>query len=155
MSHGDSEQGYKLAREIVALSVADRWDHARSEWQIEAIYIQPTPETCLCGHFPINEICVLRNTKNRNTAVVGNICVNKFMQLRSDKVFDAVKRVAADETRALNVEAIAHAFARGWINEWERKFYIGTWKLRRLSANRKAKRIEINRKVLARVRTNR
>lgn len=155
MRHGEAEQGYKLAREIVALSAADRWDRARLEWQIEDIYIQPEPETCLCGHFPINELCVLRNTKNGNAAVVGNVCVKKFMELRSDKMFDAIKRVAADETRALNVEAIEHAFARSWINKWERDFYLDTWRLRVLSDNRETKRIQINRKVLARVRTSR
>ena len=132
--------GYKLGREIVSLSVATTWDKARLEWDIDEIYIQEEPDTCLFGHFPINEICVLRNRKNDATAVVGNVCVKKFMKLRSDKVFDAIKRVTADETRALNVEAIEHAFAKGWINEWERSFYLDTWRLRALSANRENKR---------------
>jgi len=146
---------YKLPREIIARSAADTWDQARLEWRIEDIYIQQEPETCLCGHYPINETRVLRNTKNRATAVVGNVCVKKFMKLRSDKMFDAIKRVTADETRALNVEAVEHAFAKGWVNEWERNFYLDTWRLRVLSANRMNKRVQINRKVLAKVRTAR
>ncbi len=146
---------YKLSREIIALSVANTWDRARPEWQIEDIYIQEEPDTCLCGHFPINELCVLRNIQNRATAVVGNVCVKKFLGLRSDKMFDAVKRVASDETRALNVEAVEHAHGKGWINDWEQSFYLDTWRLRNLSTNRMEKRVQINRKVLARVRTNR
>ena len=55
----ESDHGYKLGREIIALSEADHWDLARLEWGIEDIYMQQEPEACLCGHFPINELCVL------------------------------------------------------------------------------------------------
>ncbi len=86
------------------------------EWRIEDIYIQRKPETCLCGHFPISELCVLRNRKNHNKAIVGNVCVKKFMKLPSDRMFAAIKRVTADETKALNVPVIEHAIAKRWIS---------------------------------------
>ena len=155
MKNGKSSHGYKLGREIIALSRADRWDRARLEWMIEDIYIQEESDSCLCGHFPINEICVLRNTKNGAKAVVGNVCVKKFMKLRSDKMFDAIKRIAADVTRALNVEAIEHAFSRGWITEWERGFYLDTWRKQKPSAKQLNIRTKVNRKVLSRVKSNR
>ena len=144
-----SDDGYKLGREIIALSEADHWARARLEWGIEDIYIQSEPETCLCGHFPINELCVLRNRKNGNCAIVGNVCVKKFMKLPSDKMFAAIKRVNDDATKAFNVELIEHAFDKGWINQWEKDFYLNTWRKRKLSDRQREKRLQVNQKILA------
>lgn len=116
------------------------------------IYYQEEPDTCLCGHFPINEICVLRNKRNNITTEVGNICVKKFLGLPSELIFQALRRIAKDETRALNTEAIDHAFRKGWINNWEKKFYFDTMRKRNLSNKQWAKRIEVNRQVLKRTR---
>ena len=70
---------YKLITEILKLSVAVAWEEARREWELFHVYekYESDPDYCLCGH-PILEICVLRNKRNRNTAVVGNVCVRKF-----------------------------------------------------------------------------
>ena len=43
---------YKLAEQIIQLSVANTWDEAKLEWQLEEIYRQEEPDTCLCGHSP-------------------------------------------------------------------------------------------------------
>jgi len=72
-------------------------------------------ETCLCGHYPIIELCVLGNRLNNKTATVGNCCVKKFIGLPSDRIFQAVKRVRKDATSSMNAEAIDCAFQRGWI----------------------------------------
>ena len=77
------------------------------------------------------------------------------MKLSSDKMFAAIKRVTDDETNAFNVELIEHAFAKGWINQWERVFYLDTWRKRKLSDRQMAKRLQFNRKILAQVRTSR
>lgn len=146
---------YRLPEEIIALSVAENWDEARLEWRIEDIYWEEVPDTCLCGQFPINEMCYLRNIENGRRALVGNVCVRKFMGLPSGQMFDAIKRVAKDDSKPLNAEAIGHAFAKGWITEWERKFYFDTWRKRNLSLKQMAKRIQINTRVLARVRNAR
>jgi hypothetical protein len=143
---------YRLIEEIIKLSVANTWDEAKLEWQLAEIYHQEEPDTCLCGHFPINEICVLRNKRNNSTTEVGNICVKKFLGLPSELIFQALRRIAKDETRALNAEAIDHAFHKGWINSWEKKFYFNTMRKRNFSDKQLAKRIEINRKVLNRTR---
>ena len=60
----------------------------------------------------MNEMCYLRNIKNGQRGLVGNICVKKFLNLPSDKRFDAIKRTAKDETEALNPEAIEHAHSK-------------------------------------------
>lgn len=140
---------------IINLSVAKTWDEAKLEWNLEAIYRQDEPDTCLCGHFPIIELCVLRNRFNRNEAIVGNVCVKKFMGMPSDIVFQAVRRVTQDLSKALNAEAFKHAHERGWINDWERVFYFDTMRKRVLSGKQAQKRQQINDKVTRQINRNR
>lgn len=137
---------YKLTEEIIARSVADFWDAAKLEWSLSEVYEAEEPETCLCGHFPIIELCILQNKHNHGFATVGNCCVKKFLGLESDKIFQAVKRVRKDNERALNAEAIDYGFSKGWINDWERSFYLDTMRKRILSTKQKSKRIQINEK---------
>jgi hypothetical protein len=138
---------YKLSQEIIDLSEANIWDAAKLEWKLEEIYEADEPGTCLCGHTPIIETCVLRNEKNHNTAVVGNCCVKKFIGLPSDKIFQAIKRVRKDNEKSLNAEAIEYAYSRGWINDWERNFYLDNMRKRNLTSKQLAKKIQINEKL--------
>lgn len=142
---------FKLASEITALSEAGIWDAAKLEWSLQDVYEADEPETCLCGHFPIIELCVLRNKRNGNLATVGNCCVKKFIGLPSDRIFQAVKRVRKDTSRSLNAEAIDHAFSRGWLNEWERDFYLKIMRKRSLTAKQASKKQEINELFLQRM----
>ena len=146
---------YQLTREIIARSSAKTWDEAKLEWELFSIFHQTEPDTCLCGHFPILELCVLRNRINGNEAVVGNVCVKKFLGLPSDLIFQAVARVSKDISRALNAEAIDHAYRRGWINNWEKDFCFDTMRKRVLSDKQADKRVQINRKVMANIQRNR
>lgn len=150
-----THQEYKLSREIVVLSVADTWDRAKLEWELEDIYHEDEPDTCLCGHFPINELCYLRNTANGNRALVGNVCVKKFLGLPSDKIFDAINRITKDSSKALNAEAIEHAFKKNWITTWEYAFYFDTWRKRVLSPKQSLKRTQINERVLRNIKNAR
>jgi hypothetical protein len=142
---------YKLTSEIIALSVANNWDAARLEWALHEVYETEEPETCLCGHFPIIELCVLNNKRNSNFATVGNCCVKKFIGLPSDKIFQAVKRVRKDTSKSLNAEAISHAFDRSWLTEWERDFYFDIMRKRNLTAKQSSKKEQINELVLQRM----
>jgi len=142
---------YQLTQGLIALSVSDTWDEAKLEWGLEHVWREDDPDTCLCGHFPIIEICLLRNRNNNKTAIVGNCCVKKFSTLPSDLIFQAVKRIQEDEERAINPETIKHAHQKGWINNWERNFYMDTWRKRKLSGLQHSKRVQINRKVIMRI----
>ena len=142
---------YQLTTRLIDLSVEDAWDEAKLEWALESVWREDEPDTCLCGHYPIIEICLLRNRKNGNSAIVGNCCVKKFTSLPSDLIFQAVKRIQEDIDRAINAETIDHAHDKGWINDWERKFYMDTWRKRKLSGSQQTKRRQINNKVLARI----
>jgi hypothetical protein len=142
---------FKLFAEIIQLSFAKTWDAAKLEWALLEIYEAKDPEACLCGHFPIIEICVLLNQHNRARATVGNCCVKRFIGLPSDKIFQAVKRIRKEPLKSLNREAIQHAFERKWINDWERKFYFDIMRKRSLSVSQADKKKQINELVLSRM----
>jgi hypothetical protein len=61
---------YKLTTEIVRSSRANRWHDARLEWKLLEIFEAEEPDTCLCGHYPIIENCILRNKVNGNEVLV-------------------------------------------------------------------------------------
>lgn len=63
---------FRLIQEILARSKSNNWDEAKTEWKLIEIIEAEEPETCLCGHYPIIELCELRNTLNGKGAVVGN-----------------------------------------------------------------------------------
>lgn len=147
MSAEQSNQ-FRLFREIIALSESKDWDEAKLEWDLKRVYREEEPLTCLCGHFPIIEICVLTNRNNGNLAEVGNVCVTKFLGLESDLIFSGLRRIAKDGDKALNEAAINYAFEQRWINDWEKGFCLDTMRKRKLSAKQALKRAQINRLVL-------
>lgn len=140
---------YKLTQEIIQLSYSNIWDTAKLEWSLDYIYEAEEPERCLCGHFPIIEICILKNKVNGNAATVGNSCVKKFMGLTSsDKIFKAVKKVRKNIGKSLNAEALDYAHQKSWINDWELEFANDT-RLKRLpTAKQLETRKKINQKIL-------
>jgi hypothetical protein len=145
---------YKLIEEILKRSQAQIWDIAKQEWSLYQIYEAEAPETCLCGHFPIIEICTLHNKLNGEFATVGNCCVKKFIGLPSDLIFQAVKRVRKDNQKSLNAEAIQHAHDKGWINDWEYNFSIDTMRKRALTGKQLQTRMKVNEKMLANMKRN-
>jgi hypothetical protein len=140
---------WRLREEIVALSVSPDWRQARREWELAAVWFAAPgePGTCLCGH-RIVEHCVLVNRRNGNRATVGNVCVTRFMGLGSEAIFAALRRIVKDGRGALNAEAVEHAHRRGWINDWERRFYLDVIRRRSPSERQRTKRTEINERVL-------
>jgi hypothetical protein len=143
---------YKLTSEIIARSTSEVWATAKLEWVLHEVYETEEPETCLCGHFPIIELCVLRNKISNAQATVRNCCVKKLMGLPSNLIFQAVKRVRADASKSLNQESITHAFEKGWVNEWERDFYLKLMAKRNLTLKQAAKKREINEKFMLKMR---
>ena len=142
---------YKLIDEIIALSESKSWEMAKVEWRLHSIYFADEPETCLCGHFPIVELCELKNIKNGKFAVVGNCCVKKFLGLPTDKIFNGVKKIKSDPSSNLNGETIEHAYSQGWINSWEYEFYGDVFRKRKFSDKQHAKKRQINENILNRM----
>ena len=140
----------RLRKEILARSVAGAWDAARQEWVLSDVFSLDSPGRCLCGHRPISECCVLTNQLNGNEVVVGNVCVEQFIGLPSERLFAAFRRISADRGAALSASAIEFSRDQGWLNEWEVTFCLNTRQKRRLTDRQLAKRRQINEKVLAR-----
>ncbi|HPJ13877.1 MAG TPA: hypothetical protein PLE16_03215 [Spirochaetota bacterium] len=139
---------YKLIQEILIKSQSKIWDYAKTEWTLVDIFEADEQETCLCGHYPIKELCELHNSINGQTVIVGNQCVKKFMGISSDKLFESVKKVKSDIEKAINLETISFLFKKGLISKWENDFYTNTYRKRIMSDEQIRKRIEINKKVL-------
>lgn len=140
-----------LIHEIMQLSEASDWETARKEWVIKLVYFSKAHASCLCGHYPISELCIVSNKKNHNEATVGSCCVKKFMELPSNKIFGAVKRVKKKADTSLNEATITHVYKQKWISQWEYDFYIDTCRKRKLTAKQIETRKKINEKILTRM----
>ena len=138
---------FRLIKQILSLSQSKNWEIAKSEWLLKDVFFSEEHDTCLCGHYPIIELCIIENKKNTKTATVGNCCVKKFIGLPSDSIFQAIKRIKKDKSKSLNSVAIEHAYTKKWINQWEYDFYCDTLKKRKLTEKQSAKRNQINEKV--------
>src|SRR5512135_3283958 len=135
---------YQLTRKILARSFAQTWAGAKLEWELAEVSKAGPPEVCLCGHFPIIELCLIVNKVTKHEAIVGNCCARKFLGLPADKIAAALERVRKDPRRSLNAEAIPYAFKMGWLTEWERRYYLDIMGKRGLSPGQLSKRTEIN-----------
>ena len=144
------EDGYnfrQLRDSILALSAAADWEVARREWSLVDVYESDEPETCLCGHSPIIEICCLSNKITGHRTNVGNRCVKRFLGFRSDLIFAALKRIRGDVSKSLNADAIVFFRERGVLNNWEYNFAQDVLKVRNLSSAQLTTRRKINDKV--------
>lgn len=139
---------YRLIQEILSLSVSKEWDIAKNEWEICNIQFGEGEDECLCGKKGIKQLCFIHNDQSGRTVIIGSCCVKKFLGIRSDKIFTSIKMIKKDLDRSLNEEAIEFAREKHIINDWEENFYKNTWRKRKLSAKQKAKRRQINQKIL-------
>jgi hypothetical protein len=146
---GDGYNFQHLQGEILARSRATDWETAKREWYLLSISEADEPETCLCSHFPIIELCTIANRITGIQVDVGNVCVKRFLGFRSDLIFASIKRIRVDVTRSIGTEAAVLFHERGIINAWEYGFQQNTRAKRNLSAKQMETRMSINRKILA------
>lgn len=145
---GDGYRFQQLKNEILSRSRSQVWSEAKKEWYLLTVWRSDAPMTCLCGHTPIIEICVIKNRETGIQTRVGNVCVHNFLNLKSHLVFDCLGRIADDEYAALNEETRELAFSNGWVDEWERRFSESTMRKRKLSGKQLNQRARINTKIL-------
>lgn len=130
------------------MSESNLWDLAKREWELDCVNYVSKPETCLCGHFPIKEVCTIKNKENSNYTTVGNCCVKKFLKMETGNIFAPIKRVLADETKSVSVDLIIYARKKLIISKWEHDFYINIQRKRKLSYKQKYYKVQINRKIV-------
>jgi hypothetical protein len=148
---GDGYNFEQLKTAILALSRATSWEVAKKEWRLVDISEADEPETCLCGHYPIIELCTIANATTSKSVDVGNVCVKRFLGFRSDLIFQSLKRIRADRDKSIGPDAAAFFHERGVINAWEYEFHQSTMRKRNLTERQLATRRQINEKVLAAV----
>jgi hypothetical protein len=139
---------YKLFKEIISLSVATTWEEAKLEWVLDHIYSADEAQKCLCTHYPIIEICTMRNIKNNNHALVGNCCVNRFIGIESNKMFSSLKRIRQEMSKSISKVLLDFCFEKGILNNWERGFYLDNLKRRKLTSKQEIYKQKINKKIL-------
>ena len=137
---------YKLTAELLKLSQSQKWDEAKLEWELIDIERVEEPEECLCGHYPILEICTIKNIKTNKESRVGNCCVNKFNN-KSDKIFRSVAKIRKDIEKSVNAETLALAIKNRWISDKDYKFYMDILRKRNLSDKQMTWKKSINQKI--------
>ena len=140
---------YKLTEEIISLSESDQWDFAKLEWCFEFAYYADELQRCLCGHYPIRNICVIKNQKNAVVTEVGNCCINKFLGIDDgNKIFLSIKKLKDDIRGSMNAEVIEYLYTKRGISDFDYKFYKSIYRKRILSAKQLNIKEQINRKFL-------
>jgi len=144
----------RLRDAILELSVAKQWQAAKREWNLIAVVqAEPDePETCLCGHHPIIELCEIKNQLTSHTATVGNQCVKRFLGIESEALFRGIRRIRKDESKSMGPDLAVWLFEHNNLTQWEYDFQNSTGRKRSLTEKQLAQRQRINRKALAAVR---
>lgn len=145
---GDGYNFEQLKAGILPLSKATVWEVAGKEWRLVDVSEAEEPERCLCGHYPIIELCTISNVVTGRTVDVGNVCVKRFLGIRSDLIFASLKRIRRDLDKSIGADAAAFFHGRGVINSWEYEFQQDTMRKRNLSEKQLSTRRKINTKIL-------
>ncbi|MCI1141841.1 hypothetical protein MOP88_05135 [Sphingomonas sp. WKB10] len=139
----------QLQAEMLARSQSVDWPQAKSEWDLEDVFIVNQDQVCLCGHHPIRQICTLRNSVIANPAEVGNVCVQKFLGMNSRRVVNALKRISGDIHRSLNKEGIEMFTNLGVISRVDADDYLLFYRKRKnITDRQRSLRASINNKVI-------
>ena len=140
---------YKLTEEIIKLSNSDIWSSAKLEWNFEYAYYSEELQRCLCGHYPIKNVCVIKNSDNKNETEVGNCCVNKFLGIEDgNKIFTSIKKLKIDKSKSMSPEVLEYLRKKNVLTEFDYKFYSDTIRKRKLSDKQLAIRERINQKLI-------
>lgn len=136
----------KLKIKVLELSNnANNFYEAIKEWELEKILHSEEPESCACSHFPIKELCFLKNNSTNTRLLVGNCCVKHF-EKNYDWFFYNVKRIKKGFRP--NMEMIEYLFKENIINNWEYDFLINMCNKKKLSFKQKNVLKDIIKKIL-------
>ncbi|WP_145000613.1 hypothetical protein [Olleya sp. Hel_I_94] len=138
-----------MTEEIIKLSNSDIWSSAKLEWNFEYAYYSEELQRCLCGHYPIKNVCVIKNTDNKNETEVGNCCVNKFLGIEDgNKIFTSIKKLKIDKSKSMSPEVLEYLRKKNVLTDFDYKFYSDTIRKRKLSDKQLAIREKINQKLI-------
>lgn len=137
-----------LSKEIIERSLKKDWHLAKNEWTVEDFYYTKDPTTCLCGHSPVNKVCILKNKFTGKEVEVGNVCVTKFMEMNTNQLFESVSKIDFDPTKSISSKTIDHFYKKGVITGSDMLFYHDIRLKRGLTEKQLIWKININEKIL-------
>lgn len=136
----------RLKEHILPLSNSDRFEVARTEWDLVGVEITDESDECPCGQ-EIKEHCYITNHITGKSTYVGNVCINRFIGIDTGTLFDGLRRIAKDPQANANLDVIRHGLKLGFIYESEQKFLVETRLKRKLSPKELAWKRKINHRI--------
>lgn len=146
----ESHNFERLKEHILSLSVSKNFEVAKTEWSLHSIEVSEEMDSCPCGQ-DIKEHCYIENNKNGNTTYVGNVCINRFLNISTGTLFDGLKRIKKDIYANPNLALIEYANSKGYLFDKDYNFLIGTMKKRNLSDKQRQWKEKINNRILREV----
>lgn len=144
-----------LKAHILSLSKSQHYPTAIREWRLVDVEISEEFGECPCGQ-AIKEHCHLENTITGEKTHVGNVCVKRFMDMDTGTLFDGLRRIAKDPSKAKpNTAVIHYANERGHLFDKELGFLLDVKNKRNFSEPQRAWIEKINRRILKGVIVNR
>lgn len=114
----------KLKESVIELSINKDWSKAKLEWDVVNIYEKDSYGTCLCGKYPIVEICELSNRNNQNKIIVWNECMKYFFEEDFGYIFKSIKRIRKDINKTVDEEVIHYAVKQWRISPEDAHRYV-------------------------------
>lgn len=103
------------------MSEADDWFLAKDEWSfLYPEFVDNDYTSCPCGHV-IHELCWLKNSINMRETFVGNVCVKKFMGLKTATIFKHFKELMEKPYDLPHTVLLEYALNRNIIGQPEYK----------------------------------
>ena len=108
------------------------------EWKF--IYIEEYNNNCICG-MPIHYNCLIRNKLNNNELIVGNVCVNKFINNTYEFIVKGIIAVKNDSMP--NKSFINYCYGKGYIYENQKDFLLKIFGKKKLSDSQKSFKLKV------------
>lgn len=143
----ESHNFEKLKEHIISLSESSYFEIAKTEWKLHSVEVSEEMDSCPCGQ-SIKEHCYIENKRNGKTTYVGNVCINRFMNIDTGTLFDGLKRIKDNRKANANEALISYAQTKGFLHESECKFLVETMNKRKLTDKQLAWKEKINNRIL-------
>ncbi|MFC7301412.1 hypothetical protein [Cognatiluteimonas weifangensis] len=140
----------RLKAHILQLSQSDRFEVARTEWELVGVEVTEEFDNCPCGQ-EIKEHCYITNRITGESTYVGNVCINRFIGIDTGNLFDGLKRIAKDPYANANLDVIEHGRKLGFIYDSEYGFLVETRRKRKLSPKQLEWKRKINRRIIQQI----
>lgn len=105
-----SEQS-KFYKELCSNSINKDPKLAVLEWDF--LYSYEENNKCICGQI-IFENCLIQNKHNKVELIIGNVCINKFLDKDYTFLFKGIKSIKNGNMP--NKSFLSYCYARGYIN---------------------------------------